>query len=106
MLKAVQDKKHHLDAEKQTQLAEEKKILEEDFQDPSRKYEEIRKKKVRCFIVKLWSNTSSRLVLWPCELHRVTENRHKPFSLNEILLLLNSLWPLLLPVPCTSAETH
>lgn len=106
LLKAVRDKKKHLDAEKKLQLAEEKKILEKDFQDSDRENVEIIKKKVRSFILKLWGNTSSRLVLWPCELHRVRENGHKPFSLNEIILLLNSLLPLLLPVRCTSAEAH
>ncbi|XP_015470358.1 cilia- and flagella-associated protein 53 isoform X1 [Parus major] len=45
LLKAVQDKQKHLDAEKQTQLAQEKKILEEDFQDPNRIYAEITTKK-------------------------------------------------------------
>ncbi|NXU44105.1 CFA53 protein, partial [Drymodes brunneopygia] len=45
LLKAVQDKKQHLDKEKQTQLAEDKKILENDFQDPNKEYEQIRKKK-------------------------------------------------------------
>ncbi|NWW66741.1 CFA53 protein, partial [Ifrita kowaldi] len=44
-LKAARDKKNRLDAEKQTELAEEKKILEEDFQDPDREYEKIKKKK-------------------------------------------------------------
>ncbi|NXE38055.1 CFA53 protein, partial [Ptilorrhoa leucosticta] len=44
-LKAAQDKKNRLDAEKQTELAVEKKILEEDFQDPDREYEMIKKKK-------------------------------------------------------------
>ncbi|NXD05366.1 CFA53 protein, partial [Certhia familiaris] len=45
LLKAVLDKKNHLDAEKKTQLAEEKKILEKDFQHPDREYAEITKKK-------------------------------------------------------------
>ncbi|NWH99079.1 CFA53 protein, partial [Tichodroma muraria] len=45
LLKAVRDKKNHLDAEKQTQLAEEKTILEKDFQDPDREYAEIIRKK-------------------------------------------------------------
>ncbi|NXW77175.1 CFA53 protein, partial [Hirundo rustica] len=45
LLKAVQDKKKHLDAEKKLQLAEEKTILEKDFQDPNREYAEIIKKK-------------------------------------------------------------
>ncbi|NWI40902.1 CFA53 protein, partial [Picathartes gymnocephalus] len=45
LLKAVQDKKQHLDAEKQTELAEEKMILEKDFQDPNREYLEITTKK-------------------------------------------------------------
>ncbi|NXD99106.1 CFA53 protein, partial [Chaetorhynchus papuensis] len=44
-LKAARDKKNRLDAEKQTELAVEKKILEEDFQDPDREYEKIKKKK-------------------------------------------------------------
>lgn len=105
-LKALQDRQKHLDAEKQIQLAEEKVILENDFQDPDKEYAMIRNKKVSCFIVSLWGNTSSRLVLWPCGLHRVTENRHKPFSLNKIILLLNSLLPLLLPARCSSAEAH
>lgn len=106
LLKAVRDKKKLLDAEKKLQLAEEKKMLEKDFEDSDRDYAETIKKKVRCFIVKLWGNNSSRLVLCPCELHRVRENRHKPFSLNQIILVLNSLLPLLLPVLCTSAEAH
>ncbi|NWR48162.1 CFA53 protein, partial [Regulus satrapa] len=37
-LKAVQDKKEHDDAEKQIQLAEEKKSLEENLQDPDKEY--------------------------------------------------------------------
>ncbi|NXA89891.1 CFA53 protein, partial [Melanocharis versteri] len=45
LLKAVRDKQKHLDAEKQTQLAEEKMILEKNFQDPNREYAEITKKK-------------------------------------------------------------
>ncbi|NWT19316.1 CFA53 protein, partial [Vireo altiloquus] len=44
-LKAARDKKNRLDAEKQSELAVEKKILEEDFQDPDREYEKIKKKK-------------------------------------------------------------
>ncbi|NXS87189.1 CFA53 protein, partial [Erpornis zantholeuca] len=44
-LKAARDKKNRLDAEKQTELAAEKKILEEDYQDPDREYEKIKKKK-------------------------------------------------------------
>lgn len=53
LLKAVRDKKKHLDAEKKLQLAEEKKILEKDFQDSDRENVEIIKKKVRSFILKL-----------------------------------------------------
>ncbi|NXL70323.1 CFA53 protein, partial [Leptocoma aspasia] len=45
LLKAVQDKKHHLDKEKQIQLAEEKVILENDFQDPDKEYVKMRNKK-------------------------------------------------------------
>ncbi|NWU34042.1 CFA53 protein, partial [Hylia prasina] len=45
LLKAVRDKKDHLDAEKKLQLAEEKRILEKDFQDTDREYAEIIKKK-------------------------------------------------------------
>ncbi|NXY37453.1 CFA53 protein, partial [Pomatorhinus ruficollis] len=45
LLKAVQDKKKHLDAEKKLQLAEEKKILEKDFEDSDRDSVEIIKKK-------------------------------------------------------------
>lgn len=103
LLKAVQDKKKHLEAEKKLQLAEEKKLLEKDFEDSDRDYEGIIKKKVRCLIVKLLGSNSSRLVIWPCELHRVRENRHEPFSLQKIIILLNSLLPLL-PVLCTSAH--
>ncbi|OWK49976.1 Cilia- and flagella-associated protein 53 [Lonchura striata] len=44
-LKAVQDKQKHLDTEKQIQLAEEKVILENDFQDPDKEYAMIRNKK-------------------------------------------------------------
>ncbi|XP_053859353.1 cilia- and flagella-associated protein 53 [Vidua macroura] len=44
-LKAVQDRQKHLDAEKQIQLAEEKVILENDFQDPEKEYAKIRNKK-------------------------------------------------------------
>ncbi|NXB51572.1 CFA53 protein, partial [Leucopsar rothschildi] len=45
LLKAVRDKEKHLDEEKKTQLAIEKKILEEDFQDLDREHAEIIKKK-------------------------------------------------------------
>lgn len=78
LLKAVQDKQKHLDAEKQIQLAEEKAVLENDLEDTDKEYEKIRNKKVRCFMVSLWGNASCRPVVWPCELHRVTENRHSP----------------------------
>ncbi|XP_036259618.1 cilia- and flagella-associated protein 53 [Molothrus ater] len=44
-LKAVQDRQKHLDAEKQIQLAEEKAVLENDFEDTDREYEKIRNKK-------------------------------------------------------------
>ncbi|NXB10039.1 CFA53 protein, partial [Cnemophilus loriae] len=45
LLKAAWDKMKRFDAEKQTQLAQEKMILEKDFQDPNREYVEITKKK-------------------------------------------------------------
>ncbi|NXS34197.1 CFA53 protein, partial [Pomatostomus ruficeps] len=45
LLKAARDKKSRLGAEKQTQLAVEKMVLEKDFQDPSRELEEKTKKK-------------------------------------------------------------
>ncbi|XP_059692540.1 cilia- and flagella-associated protein 53 isoform X2 [Haemorhous mexicanus] len=44
-LKAVQDRQKHLDAEKQIQLAEEKVILENDFDNTDKEYEKIRNKK-------------------------------------------------------------
>ncbi|NXK86128.1 CFA53 protein, partial [Formicarius rufipectus] len=45
LLKAIQDKMNRLNKEKQSQLAEEKIILEQDFQDPQRDVEEKTKKK-------------------------------------------------------------
>ncbi|NXR65002.1 CFA53 protein, partial [Rhadina sibilatrix] len=45
LLKAVRDKKKHLDAEKNLQLAEEKKTLEKGFQDSDREHAETIKKK-------------------------------------------------------------
>ncbi|XP_063036772.1 cilia- and flagella-associated protein 53 [Melospiza melodia melodia] len=45
LLKAVQDRQKHLDAEKQIQLAEEKAALENDLEDTDMEYEKIRNKK-------------------------------------------------------------
>ncbi|NWV30708.1 CFA53 protein, partial [Grantiella picta] len=45
LLKAAQDKKDRFDEERNTQLAVEKMILEKNFQDPKKEYEEETKKK-------------------------------------------------------------
>ncbi|NWV83777.1 CFA53 protein, partial [Dasyornis broadbenti] len=45
LLKAAEDKKNRFDEEKKTQLAVEKMILEKNFQDPNKEYEEKTKKK-------------------------------------------------------------
>ncbi|NXU18166.1 CFA53 protein, partial [Pardalotus punctatus] len=45
LLKAAQDKKNRFDEERNTQLVVEKMILEKNFQDPNKEYEEKTKKK-------------------------------------------------------------